>query len=181
VVRVRQINNRALAVAVQAAIIMSQANRASRAVSQVLAGSGDRDAAYEEFRTYTTMLLATAPVLIDAKSSRDFLEQAQHLDGEMARALNVIARKPAREMPRPPGSTTRYERSSPHRPRCSRIWIRRCGRPFAETIPPDRVRFPFPWYEKSARLRHRETRRPVRLWVARSPSPGPLLVTLCHS
>ena len=94
VVRLRQIDNRARAVAVQAAIIMTQANRASQAVSQALAGSGDRDVAGEEFRTYTTMLLAAAPVLIDAEMSRNFLEQAQHLDGEMAWALNVLARKP---------------------------------------------------------------------------------------
>jgi hypothetical protein len=94
VVRLRQINNRARAVAIQAAIIMTQANRASQAVSQVLAGSGDRDVAFEEFRTYTTMLLAGAPVLIDAQMSRNFLEQAQHLDGEMAWALSMFARKP---------------------------------------------------------------------------------------
>jgi len=94
VVRLRQSNNRARAVAVQVAIIMTQANSASQAVSQVLAGSGDRDAAYEEFRTYTMMLLAVAPVLIDDKTSRNFLEQAQHLDGEMASALSVLARAP---------------------------------------------------------------------------------------
>lgn len=90
VVRLRQINARARAVAVQAAIMMTQANRASQAVSQVLAGSGDRDTAGEEFRTYTMMLLAVAPVLIDAKTSRNFLEQAQRLDGEMAWALSAF-------------------------------------------------------------------------------------------
>jgi hypothetical protein len=84
VVRLRQGNSRARAVAVQVAILMTQANRASQAVSQVLGGSGDRDMAGEEFRTYTMMLLAVAPILIDAKTSRNFLEQAQHLDGEMA-------------------------------------------------------------------------------------------------
>jgi hypothetical protein len=94
VIRLRQIKNRARAVAIQAAIIMTQANRASQAVSQVLAGAGDRDGAYEEFRTYTTMLLSAAPVLIDAQMSRNFLEQAQRLDGEMAVALSVLARAP---------------------------------------------------------------------------------------
>jgi hypothetical protein len=78
-------------VAVQVAILMTQANRASQVVSQVLAGPGDRDMAGEEFRTYTMILLAVAPVLIDAKTSRTFLEQAQHLDGEMAWALSVLA------------------------------------------------------------------------------------------
>jgi hypothetical protein len=91
VVRLRQGNSRARAVAVQVAILMTQANRASQAVSQVLAGSGDPDTAAEEFRTYTMMLLAVAPVLIDAKTSRNFLEQAQHLDGEMAWALSVLS------------------------------------------------------------------------------------------
>jgi len=33
------------------------------------------------------MLLVAAPVLIDAKTSRAFLEQAQALGGEMVRAL----------------------------------------------------------------------------------------------
>jgi hypothetical protein len=77
-------------VAAQVAILMTQANRAAQAVSQVLAGSGDRDVAGEEFRTYTMMLLAVAPVLIDAKTSRNFLKQAQHLDGEMAASTPLL-------------------------------------------------------------------------------------------
>jgi hypothetical protein len=97
VVYLRQRKNRARAVGVQVAIVMTQANRAARAVSQVLAGSGDRDAAYEEFRTYTMMLLSAAPVLIDDTTSRNFLEQAQYLDGEMASALSVLARAPGQE------------------------------------------------------------------------------------
>jgi len=97
VVRLRQGNSRARAVAVQVAILMTQANTAAQAVSQVLARSGDPDMAREEFRAYTMMLLAVAPVLIDAKTSRDFLEQAQHLDGEMAVALNVLATASGRE------------------------------------------------------------------------------------
>ncbi len=94
VVRLRQMKDRARAVAVQVAIIMAQANRASEAVSQTLAGSGDRNTAGEEFRTYTLMLLAVAPVLIDARMSRNFLEKAQYLDGEMAGALTVLASAP---------------------------------------------------------------------------------------
>ena len=97
VVRLRQGNSRARAVAIQVAILMTQANTASRAVSQVLAGSGDRDMAYDEFRTYTMMVLSVAPVLIDARTSRNFLEQAQHLDGAMARALSVLATAPGQE------------------------------------------------------------------------------------
>jgi hypothetical protein len=102
VVRLRQGNSRARAVAVQVAILMTQANSASRAVSKVLAGSGDRAMAYEEFRTYTMMLLAVAPILIDARTSRSFLEQAQDLDAEMARALSVLATAPGQKSSRPP-------------------------------------------------------------------------------
>jgi hypothetical protein len=97
VVRLRQGNSRARAVAVQVAILMTQANIASRAVSQFLAGSGDRDMAYEEFRTYTMMVLSVAPVLIDAATSRNFLERAQDLDAAMARALRVLAAVPGQE------------------------------------------------------------------------------------
>jgi hypothetical protein len=95
VVSARQFNDRARAVGAQAAIILGQAMRASREVSQAMAqgsGPGDRDAASDEFRTYMIMLLVGAPVLIDAKVSRDFLEQAQALGGEMARALGVTVR-----------------------------------------------------------------------------------------
>jgi hypothetical protein len=120
VVRLRQISNRARAVSVQAAIIMTQANRASKAVSQALAGPGGRDAAYEEFRTYTVMLLSAAPLLIDAQMSRNFLEQAQHLDGEMALALSVLARKPGQANPlghparrRGPGAQVRIDPAAP--------------------------------------------------------------------
>jgi hypothetical protein len=63
-------------------------------VSQVLAGSGDQDMAYEEFRTYTMMVLTVAPVLIDARTSRNFLERAQDLDGDMAQALSLLATVP---------------------------------------------------------------------------------------
>jgi hypothetical protein len=94
VIRLSQINARARAVAAQAAIVVTQAIRSSQAVSQALAGSGDRDAAGDEFRTYMMMLLVAAPVLIDAKVSRNFLEQAQSLGGEMARALAATAKTP---------------------------------------------------------------------------------------
>jgi hypothetical protein len=97
VVRLRQGNSRARAVAIQVAIVRTQANIASRAVSQVLAGSSDRNMAYEEFRTYTMMLLSVAPVLIDAATSRNFLERAQDLDAAMAQALRVLATAPGQE------------------------------------------------------------------------------------
>ena len=94
VVRLRQVKDRARAVAAQAAIMVSQARRSSQAVSQALTASGDRDAAADEFRTYMMMLLVSAPVLIDAHASRNFLEQAQYLGGEMARLLGVTGGTP---------------------------------------------------------------------------------------
>jgi hypothetical protein len=97
VVRLRQGNSRARAIAIQVAILMTQANTASRAVSKFLAGSGDRDMAYEQFRTYTMMLLSVGPVLIDARTSRNFLERAQDLDAAMAQALSVLATAPGQE------------------------------------------------------------------------------------
>jgi hypothetical protein len=98
VVMLRQLSVRARAVAAQAAIIMTQAARASRSVSQALApgaDASDRDAAVGEFRTYMMMLLVGAPVLIDEKVSRTFLEQAQAVGGEMTRALGITARPSA--------------------------------------------------------------------------------------
>jgi hypothetical protein len=97
VVRLRQGISQARAVAIQVAIVRTQANIAARAVTQVLGGSGDRDIAYEEFRTYTMMLLSVAPVLIDAATSRNFLERAQDLDAAMAQALSVLATAPGQE------------------------------------------------------------------------------------
>jgi hypothetical protein len=96
VVSSRQVNDRARAVAAQAAIMVSQAARSSKAVSLALDGSGDRCAASDEVRTYMMMLLVGAPVLIDAKVSRNFLEEAQHLGGEMARTLTTMAKTPGK-------------------------------------------------------------------------------------
>ena len=95
VVRLRQINSRARAVAAQAAIIMTQAGRALGSVSQAVAqgaDDSDRDAASGEVRTYMMMLLVGAPVLIDAQVSRNFLEQAQVVGGLMAVSLGMTAK-----------------------------------------------------------------------------------------
>ena len=95
VVRLRQLNDRARAVAAQAAIIMTQAVRASASIGQALAKGADdtaRDAASDEFRTYMMMLLVGAPVMIDGKVSRTFLEQAQTVGGLMALSLGVTSR-----------------------------------------------------------------------------------------
>jgi hypothetical protein len=92
VVRMRQIRERSRAVAAQAAILVAQASRTARAVSSALDGSGDRGAASDELRTYMIMLLVGAPVLIDARLPRNFLEQAQHLAAEMARLMAAPAK-----------------------------------------------------------------------------------------
>ncbi len=95
VVRLRQINSRARAVAAQAAIIMTQAGRALSAVTQAVAkgaGDSDRDAASDEVRTYMMMLLVGAPVLIDAQTSRNFLEQALAVGGLMAISVGMTAK-----------------------------------------------------------------------------------------
>jgi hypothetical protein len=105
VVRRRQVRNQSLAIAAQAAIMVSQAARSVRAVSGALDGSGDRDAASDEVRTYMMMLLVGAPVLIDARVSRNFLEKAQRLGGEMAHALSARSKHPAT----PAGSHERLE------------------------------------------------------------------------
>jgi hypothetical protein len=92
VVRRRQFRDRSQAIAAQAAIVLSQAVRSVRAVSGAVDGSRDRDAASDELRTYMMMLLVAAPVLIDARTSRSFLEQAQHLGAEMARSLLAMTK-----------------------------------------------------------------------------------------
>jgi hypothetical protein len=86
----RQAAQRGHAVAAQAAIMVTQAGRSTKAVSSVIDGSGDRDAASDGFRTYMLMLLIGAPLLIDDPVARRFLEQAQYLGGVMAGALAVI-------------------------------------------------------------------------------------------
>lgn len=90
-VRRRQTNDRARAVAAQAAILMAQATRSSEAITSALDGSGEQSDASDEVRTYMMMLLVVAPVLIEDAVSRGFLEQAQRLGGEMARVLRAMA------------------------------------------------------------------------------------------
>lgn len=94
VLRIRQIKNRSVATAAQAAILMGQASRSSAAVSALLEGAGDRDAASDHVRTFMTMVLNAAPVLIDADMPRHFLEQSQRLSGELVRALRTAGQDP---------------------------------------------------------------------------------------
>jgi len=89
VLNVRELRGRSRAIAAQAAIVMSQAARATRAVVSVLKGDSNRDSASDELRTYMTMLLISAPVLIDADLSRTFLEEAQTLAGQLAHVMSA--------------------------------------------------------------------------------------------
>ena len=97
VVRLRQTKDRSRAIAAQAAIMVAQGIRSGNAVSQALSGSGDKDSANDEFRTYMMMLLVGAPVLIDERTSRTFLEQAQYLGAEMARAIAAATRQHSKD------------------------------------------------------------------------------------
>ena len=83
VARKRQLRRRSRAVAAQAAIIVAQADRTVDATKSTSRTAAGRDAAADELRTYTQMLLTSAPLLIDARPSRTFLEAAQHVAAEV--------------------------------------------------------------------------------------------------
>jgi hypothetical protein len=91
VLRIRQQRDRSHATAAQTAIVLSQAIRATRLASGLRDNSGDRPTASDEVRTYMTMLLIAAPILIDAKVPRAFLEQAQKLGAQLVRTVTPTA------------------------------------------------------------------------------------------
>ncbi len=92
VVHARQLRDRSRAIAAQAAIVMTQAARTAQVATAMLEGTGDRETARDELRSYGMMLLIAAPLLIDASLSRTFLEEAQRLGAELTRALHAHAR-----------------------------------------------------------------------------------------
>jgi hypothetical protein len=85
----RRLRDQAKVIAAQGAMIAAQGLRAHQAVTAALNGSADRDGASDELRTYMTMMLTGAPVLMDAPQTREFLESSQRLAAELARALVV--------------------------------------------------------------------------------------------
>lgn len=87
VARRRQLRDRSRAIGAQAAIIVAQADRAVDAIKTAAASGEGREAAAGELRTYTQMLLTSAPVLIDASRSRAFLQAAQRVAAEVFWAL----------------------------------------------------------------------------------------------
>jgi hypothetical protein len=153
VVSIRQLNDRARAIAAQAAIVVTQARRTTQAVSEAINphdGRGDRDAAVDEFRTYMMMLLVAAPVLIDAKVSRDFLEQAQVLGAELAKALAATAKpadgaakpadgaaKPADGAAKAPGRTAGAGKESAARLNEAVQRLRDASTPLLQVLDPD--------------------------------------------
>ena len=85
----RRLRDRSQVMAAQAAMVAAQALRANQALTQALAGDGERDAAGDELRTFMAMMLVAGPVLMDASQTRLFLERSQHLAAEMASALSL--------------------------------------------------------------------------------------------
>ncbi len=83
--RIRQLRNQSRAIAAQAAVVLGQAVRAKDAVTRPSPSDDDRDEASGELRTYTQMLLVSAPLLIDANVSRTFLESAQRVAVQLTR------------------------------------------------------------------------------------------------
>ena len=89
VIRIRQLKNQSRAVGAPAALIVAQAGRTVDAITRAALSAEDRDEASGELRTYTQMLLTSAPLLIDARVPRAFLEAAQHVAAELFRALHA--------------------------------------------------------------------------------------------
>jgi hypothetical protein len=85
----RRLRDRSQVMAAQAAMVAAQALRANQTLTAALDGSGERDAASDELRTFMTMMLTAGPTLMDAPQTRRFLEESQRLAAEIARALTV--------------------------------------------------------------------------------------------
>src|ERR1700761_893309 len=85
----RRLKERSQGMAAPAAMVAGQAPRATRALEAAIDGSGERDAAGDELRTYMTLLMIAGPVLMEGSQTRHFLEQCQRLAAEQARALTA--------------------------------------------------------------------------------------------
>ena len=92
VARTRQVSSQSRAVGAQALVILGQAMRSKDTVAGVVDSREDSDKALDQVQTYTLMLLISAPVLIDTRTKRAFLEAAQRLDAELFRALPNVGR-----------------------------------------------------------------------------------------
>jgi hypothetical protein len=85
--RARKVKDQSRAVGVQAAVIVAQAGHAADAITRPSTTDDDRDEASQELRTYMQMLLTSAPLLIEARNSRTFLEVAQQTAAEFLGSL----------------------------------------------------------------------------------------------
>jgi hypothetical protein len=89
VIRFRQPRGQSRAIAAQAAIVLAEAERTTDVMMRASTSDDDRETASGEPHTYTLMLLISAPLLIDAKVSRSFLESAQRVAGQLSRAIRA--------------------------------------------------------------------------------------------
>jgi hypothetical protein len=92
VTRMRQLRNQSHVISVQALVIVAQGTRTADAIARSTSKE-EREEASGELRTYTQMLLTSAPVLIEARTSRVFLETAQLVAGQFFQALNKAEEK----------------------------------------------------------------------------------------
>jgi hypothetical protein len=95
---IRRERERFRATAAQAALVLSQAIRTTRAVL-ACATSGDRTAASDELRTYMIMLMIAAPILIESKTPRAFLEDAQALAGMLLQVQHSESQRSLKTVP----------------------------------------------------------------------------------
>jgi len=89
--RARKVKDQSRAVGVQATVIVAQAGRAADAIARASVAEDDREEAAQELRTFMQMLLTSAPLLIEARASRRFLEVAQQTAGELFSSLRLRA------------------------------------------------------------------------------------------
>ena len=87
VIRQRQVQDQSRAIGAHAVIMLTQAKRAVDVTLAVRDGDGDRAAAGDAVRTYLLVLLVGAPVLMENRVARRFLEKAQLLAAELGRIV----------------------------------------------------------------------------------------------
>ena len=95
---IRRDRERFRATAAQASMVLGQAIRTTRAVLACNT-SGDRAAASDELRTYMIMLMIAAPILIESKTPRAFLEGAQTLGGMLVHVQHSESQSSLKSVP----------------------------------------------------------------------------------
>jgi hypothetical protein len=95
---IRRDRERFRATAAQASMVLGQAIRTTRAVL-ARTTSDDRTVASDELRTYMIMLMIAAPILIDSRRPRAFLEDAQTLGGMLLQVQHPELRSSSKTVP----------------------------------------------------------------------------------